>query len=287
MFRTLFLQGTLFIVMTTIWFHPGFANAGAGQSTKARQAPVKIEKVEPEYESFEDESIPEKIPCPAHAQDSPAPASSPTPTFDKKILAKIIPLINWNEKRVLNPEELAGVEKLLKLGANVDQPDTENGSAPLLFAAQRGDKALLDLLLRYGANPAAASGKGYTALYFAAQGANASVLQEIWSRAPDADILAMFIPLTGQAQRPCLNAQELTTVESLIKLGARVDPFDATSQATPLMFAAHRGDLPLVKLLLKYNADPLAISPKTQGTAFTYAGTNTAVVHELLEQVGR
>lgn len=82
-------------------------------------------------------------------------------------------------------------------------------------------------------------------------------------------------------ERRCLNQEELTFVAELLIQGATVDERDANRGSTALMFAAQRGDLPLVVLLLKHGANPLATNAASGKNAFTFAGSNANVLWAL------
>jgi ankyrin repeat protein len=200
-----------------------------------------------------------------------------------KILATIIPSINGVQRRALNTAELANVEALLTSGAFVDEPDPTWGSTPLMFAAQRGDLPLVKLLLKHGANASLLSNAGTSVLEFAMQANSAELVAEVYGKAPNPKNLATIIPSINGVQKRALNAAELANVEALLTSGAFVDEPDPTWGSTPLMFAAQRGDLPLLRLLLKYNANPLIVNPRTQKTAFSYIENQAEVSPVLLE----
>lgn len=72
-------------------------------------------------------------------------------------------LISGSKNRFeIQPEVKATVDVLLKFGADINQQDS-NGDTPLIYAASKGNKALMDYLIGKGANPDIANNNGATA----------------------------------------------------------------------------------------------------------------------------
>lgn len=144
---------------------------------------------------------------------------------------------------------------LLKGGVPIDFPSAADGATPMLIAAINGYFDLAAALLRRGADPNLASDAGATPLY--------AVLNMHWApkaRHPQ--------PLVYQQQR----IGYLELMRELLDAGADVDArlsrtlwyttynrdllgVDRTG-ATPFWRAAHATDVPAMKLLLEYGADP-------------------------------
>lgn len=144
---------------------------------------------------------------------------------------------------------------LLEGGVPIDFPSAADGATPILIAAINGYFDLAAALLRRGADPNLASDAGAAPLY--------AVLNMHWApkaRHPQ--------PLVYQQQR----IGYLELMRELLDAGADVDArlsrtlwyttynrdllgVDRTG-ATPFWRAAHATDVPAMKLLLEYGADP-------------------------------
>lgn len=63
--------------------------------------------------------------------------------------------------------DVALVAECIRLGADVNTPDPQNGCSPLHEAAQRGPAEIVQQLLEAGANPNHKSTRGHTPLHYA------------------------------------------------------------------------------------------------------------------------
>ncbi|WP_396224645.1 ankyrin repeat domain-containing protein, partial [Gemmatimonas sp.] len=147
------------------------------------------------------------------------------------------------------------VRRLLDAGANINHVSEGDHSSPLLMAAINGRFDLAKLLLDRGAEVKLASDAGATALY--------AVINTQW--APK----SLYPQPTAQLQQ---QVTHLALMEQMLKAGA--DPnvrlkkhlwfmsynFDLlgvnTVGATPFWRAAYGLDVPAMKLLVQYKADP-------------------------------
>lgn len=147
------------------------------------------------------------------------------------------------------------VKALLDGGADINQPIPADKTTPLLLATINGHWDLALLLVQRGANPKLASEAGATPLY--------AVLNKEW--AP-----------TSRTPQPAYHLQQrisyLELMEALLEAGADVNARLNRSLwyttynrdnlrvdfrgATPFWRAAYATDVPAMKLLLKYGADP-------------------------------
>ena len=144
---------------------------------------------------------------------------------------------------------------LLELGARIDQVSAGDKTSPLLMATINGHYDLAAQLLARGANPRLASDAGATPLY--------GVLNMQW--APKARH-----PQPAHYMQQSIDYLDLA--ERFLKAGADVNArltrtlwyttynrdllgVDRTG-ATPFWLAAYTLDIPAMKLLLKYGADP-------------------------------
>jgi ankyrin repeat protein len=149
----------------------------------------------------------------------------------------------------------AAVRALLDGGANVNQPTPADKTSPLLMACINGHYDLAKMLLERGADPNAASEAGATPLY--------AVVNKEW--AP-----------SSRTPQPTYNQQQKTTYLELMELllKAKANPNVRLNRslwyttynrdnlrvdfkgATPFWRAAYATDVPAMKLLLAYGADP-------------------------------
>ena len=149
----------------------------------------------------------------------------------------------------------ATVRALLDGGANINQPTPADKTSPLLMACINGHYDLAKMLLARGADPNAASDAGATPLY--------AVINKEW--AP-----------SSRTPQPTYNQQQQTTYLELMELllKAKANPNVRLNRslwyttynrdnlrvdfkgATPFWRAAYATDVPAMKLLLAYGADP-------------------------------
>jgi uncharacterized protein len=137
---------------------------------------------------------------------------------------------------------------LLDSGVNVNEP-MPDGTSPLLLAIINAHYELAAFLLDRGADPNA-DGQGWTPLH-----------QVVWSRRPNTGFNLPGPVATG-------NLSSLDFVKKLLDFGSDVnarqkkEPKDGYRNqlnrigATPFLLAAKSVDLPLMRLLLQYGADP-------------------------------
>ncbi|WP_327706707.1 ankyrin repeat domain-containing protein [Streptomyces decoyicus] len=147
------------------------------------------------------------------------------------------------------------VGALLRQGASPSAPNTE-GETPLYLAAVSGKTDIVRLLLEAGATPDAESrGEGTAGLPLCAAACwdHSGVVHELLAHGADPDRReddgTSYTPLmwaaTGGHQR---------TAELLLE--ARADPDAGCRGRTPLMTAAERGSIAVVRALLRHGADP-------------------------------
>lgn len=115
--------------------------------------------------------------------------------------------------------KIDAVRQAIEAGVDVNLTDEQQRTA-LLFASFNGHTSVVKLLLDNGAQLSQRDAMGRTALMFASTGDNTE------------------------------------TVELLLEKGSDVNAVDAGEGFTALMHAAAEGHVDVVKVLLKYNADP-------------------------------
>jgi len=158
----------------------------------------------------------------------------------------------------------ATVVALLKAGSDVNQVSGGDHTSPLLMATINGQFDIAKMLLEKGADPKLASDAGTTPLY--------------------ATINVQWAPKSMYPQ-PVAQTNQQTThlelMEMLLKKGADVNAklskhlwfmsynFDLlgvnTTGATPFWRAAYGLDIPAMRLLMKYGADPTIPTTKPVG----------------------
>jgi uncharacterized protein len=159
------------------------------------------------------------------------------------------------------------VQALLKAGADINQVSAGDHSSPLLMATINGRFDLAKILLERGADPKLASDAGATPLY--------ATINVQWAAK------SLYPQPTAQTQQ---KTTHLELMEALLKAGA--DPnarltkhlwymsynFDLlgvnTVGATPFWRAAYGLDVPAMKLLIAYKADPNIPTTKPAGRQF-------------------
>jgi ankyrin repeat protein len=148
---------------------------------------------------------------------------------------------NWNAVRSL----IAGGLR----GEAVNASDSD-GSRALHWAVRADELAIVDLLLRAGADANAPNRLSVTPLYLAAQNGNAPMIRR------------------------------------LLDAGANANQIDATTGETILMVATRSGDAESVRTLLQAGANPNATEPQLQVTPLMLAAESghTGAVRALLDQ---
>ena len=140
------------------------------------------------------------------------------------------------------------VQQLLKLGADVESKDA-HGRTPLLWAAENGNEAVVKLLLTTGkANVNAENDDTCTPLVYAAKNGHKAVVDELLlARKVDVDVRNKWVrtPLSYAAE----NGHK-TIVEILLDTGkVDIDAKDMFGR-TPLSYAAEKGHETVVERLL-------------------------------------
>jgi ankyrin repeat protein len=159
------------------------------------------------------------------------------------------------------------VQALLKAGADINQVSAGDHTSPLLMATINGRFDLAKTLLERGADPKLASDAGATPLY--------ATINVQWAAK------SLYPQPTAQTQQ---KTTHLELMEALLKAGADVNArltkhlwymsynFDLlgvnTVGATPFWRAAYGLDVPAMKLLISYKADPNIPTTKPAGRQF-------------------
>jgi ankyrin repeat protein len=160
--------------------------------------------------------------------------------------------------------DLESTRVLLDGGADINQL-TEYGWTPLLTAINNRNYRLAQLLLERGADPNIANKGGWTPLYIATdnrniEGGDYPVPQ------PDIDHLEVIVSLLEKGANPNARVKDNTLTRTIFTM-----QWFYEDGATAFVRASQSSDTELMKVLLKYGADPKI--PTAYGdTALTAAG---------------
>jgi len=177
--------------------------------------------------------------------------------------------------------DTALIERLLRAGADPNA-GLLSGETPLMIASNRGRLDAAKLLLEHGANPnAQETGGGQTALMWAAAEQHPNVVDLLMKHKADVNARSVSgsTPLMFAARQG--NA---FIADQLIKGGARVTDGMTGSGLTPLMMASIGGFEELARILLDHGADADAIDTSGKSVlhhAVTFT-PSAAIVRELL-----
>ena len=165
------------------------------------------------------------------------------------------------------------VQRLLDAGAGVDEKtkiSERTNVTALHLAAGKGHVAVVKLLLERGATHLA-DDIGYTPLFYAASAGFDRVvkilLQSGASPKTRANVNSANVGGLGP-HHVAVKTGKVATLKLLLDAGAGIDDRTAIG-STPLMLAASRGDVKVIKYLLSRGADPTlrALPPYTARTA--------------------
>ncbi len=168
------------------------------------------------------------------------------------------------------------VRALLKQAADVNAAQAD-GMTALHWAAMRNDAELAQTLLYAGANVKATTRiNGYTPLLLAAKNGNAAVLEPLIKSGADVNAPTangttplMFAAAAGSAD----------AVTTLIDHGANVNATESYRGLTPIMYAAAADRTEVVNILAKHGAD---LKATTKVVELNQMGRNSAVFAGIL-----
>ena len=149
--------------------------------------------------------------------------------------------------------DVATVRALIARRADVNAPQGD-GMTALHWAADHGDSAIADALLRAKANVASRTRIGaYTPLHIAARTGSPAVVRALLAAGSDVKATttsgATALHLAAAAGNP-------DVVKALLAKGADPNARESSWGQTPLVFAAEYGRAAAVDVLMKHGADP-------------------------------
>jgi ankyrin repeat protein len=181
---------------------------------------------------------------------------------------------------------------LLDAGADVNQV-TRYGWSPLLAATQNRNYQMGKFLLEHGANVNLANKGGWTPLYLATDNRNLEG-GDYPTRAPDMDTLEYIELLLEAGADP--NARMIESTETRTVF---TNQWLDEEGATAILRASQSGDDELMRLLLKYGADPhlntkLGVTPLAaaagigwvEGITFEWSPAQTVEAVKMLLELG-
>lgn len=152
------------------------------------------------------------------------------------------------------PNNAAVMQKLIEMGANVNDT-TKNGDTPLILSAARIDDQAVEVLLRAKANPNAANNSGCTALTKVAAAQEADEGQ----MARGKKIVKLIIESGGDfpaSREPMLRTAakngNVTLVQDFLECQANVNAGSSSYNNTALHKASEKGHLEVVETLLDH-----------------------------------
>jgi ankyrin repeat protein len=149
-------------------------------------------------------------------------------------------------------DDTAAVRKLLAGGSNVNVAQGD-GMTALHWAAERGDLALTNVLIKAHANLKATTRIGaYTPLQIASKGGNAAVVRALIKAGADVNAVTTS---GATALHLAAASGSADAVAALIEKGANVNARESEWGQTPLVFAAEYDRADVIRVLLKHGAD--------------------------------
>jgi ankyrin repeat protein len=178
------------------------------------------------------------------------------------------PDVNWKDRSGYTALHSAGqyakiTQMLLAAGADPNSR-ANDGDMPLMSAVTAGSPETVRELLAAGADPNGENSKGFTALSMAVGQGSPEIEKILLAAKADPDGGKMKPPLLLAVYRQDTNSAEL-----LLNAGANANNAGVLAQSlvqsepglilkhlTPLWLAIHKGPAPMVRLLLRFKADP-------------------------------
>jgi ankyrin repeat protein len=187
---------------------------------------------------------------------------------------------------------IATAQALLDAGADINQT-TRYGWSPLLAATQNANYQMGKFLIEHGADVNIANKGGWTPLYLATDNRNMEG-GDYPTRSADMDSLEYIKLLLDSGANP--NARMIESSETRTVF---TNQWLDENGATAFLRASQSGDVPLMKMLLEYGADPhinttLGVTPLAvaagigwvEGVTTEWSGAQTLEAVRLLLELG-
>ena len=159
--------------------------------------------------------------------------------------------------------KLDEVQRLVAADSNLVTATDDAGNTPLHLACQSGQAAIVELLIKAGADLGAVNKRGMTPLRSAIQALNIDITELLLGRgAGTDDSHPMLGSIMNQAfSTTCQRNGDPLLVETLIAHGISFDAgkIDALGMS-PLDWAVHFGNVPMARLALEHGADVNLVS---------------------------
>ena len=174
--------------------------------------------------------------------------------------------------------DVVTVARLLKNGANPDQPDAE-GQSPLFAAVATRDIVLVRMLTEKGARFRTEDNAGFTPLSWAIKNnADPAFLEELRTLGADLN----FRSKNGQGALQAAAAVDNTDILGyLLKNKLEIDGADAAGK-TALHYALETGAHAAAQLLLDHGADPVALTGEAKSPIYIAAARGDGKAVDLL-----
>lgn len=177
-------------------------------------------------------------------------------------------------------EDIVQVKDLISRGARVNVREKySSGITPLFIAVENGNRAIAEVLIRFGAKVNARNSDRRTPLMLVDDDAEDGLVELLVQNGAKVDLVDKE---GNTALILAAEAAEVKTVKALIAAGAGVN-FQNRSGDTALMKAADRNDLEMVRALILAGAD-VNLKNEDDDTAWDLA--TEGEVEELLESYG-
>ena len=156
---------------------------------------------------------------------------------------------------VARRKNLALLDLLIRAGADINQADrrgkSDKSRTPLMEAARQGWEEGVDALLAAKAKTELADEAGTTALHLAVRVGRQAIVEQL--------LAAGASPMPPSSHRPCLTAlheaADVAVVDRLLTAGAEPNAIDKNGM-TPLHYQARAGRAEIVERLLRAGGDP-------------------------------